>query len=181
MSGCAHSGIAPGFGGNDAMQRRDMLGGMLGAAVLTLSACAGGNVPAGAAPEAAAASAAPAPTGSFGAMLNAQRASAGLPPATPDARLTAAAQGHADDMAAQNFFSHTGSNGRSSADRVRGTGYPFCRSSENIAFGQTSEASVLQTWVNSPPHLANIMMQGPVQYGLGHAGTKWVLIVAGVC
>ena len=114
-------------------------------------------------------------------MLNAQRASAGLPPATADARLTAAAQAHAQDMVTQNYFSHTGLDGRSSADRVRAAGYSSCRPSENIAFGQNSEAEVLQTWVNSPPHLANIDMRGPVQYGLGHVGTKWVLVVAGVC
>ena len=163
------------------MQRHYFLGGLLAVALIALSSCTIGNVPGRPAPEATVAAAAPVPTGGFGAALNAQRASAGLPPATPDARLTAAAQRHADDMVAQDYFSHSGSDGSSSAERVRAAGYSSCRPSENIAFGQTSEASVLQTWVNSPPHLANIMMQGPVQYGLGHAGTKWVLIVAGVC
>ena len=163
------------------MQKRHILCGLMAAALMSLSACTVGNVPGGPAPEAAAASVAPVPTGGFGAMLNAQRTSAGLPPATADARLTAAAQAHADDMVAQNYFSHTGLDGSSSTNRVRAAGYSSCQPSESIAFGQTSEASVLQTWVNSPPHLANIMMRGPVQFGLGHAGTKWVLIVAGVC
>jgi uncharacterized protein YkwD len=155
--------------------------GLLMGVLIALSACTVGSVPGGAAPESSAAASAPAPTDGFGTTFNAQRASAGLPLATVDARLMAAAQGHADDMVAQNYFSHTGADGRSSADRVRAAGYSSCRPSENIAFGQTSEAEVFQTWVNSPPHLANIMMQGPVQYGLGRAGTKWVLIVAGVC
>ena len=155
--------------------------GLLIAAVFGLSSCTAGSVPGGPAPETAAAAAAPVPTGGFGALLNAQRTSAGLPPATADARLTAAAQAHAQDMVTQNYFSHTGLDGRSSADRVRAAGYSSCRPSENIAFGQNSEAEVLQTWVNSPPHLANIDMRGPVQYGLGHVGTKWVLLVAGVC
>ena len=144
---------------------------------LVLTACTVAPPPVPATPATLAVSA----VGSFGTMLNAQRATAGLPAATSDARLATAAQAHAADMQAQNYFSHTGLDGRSSADRVRAAGYVSCRPSEVIAFGQQSEAEVLQTWVNSPPHLANIMMRGPVQYGLGHAGTKWVLIVAGVC
>ena len=148
---------------------------------LALSGCTIDSVPGGASPETAQASLAAIPTTGFGAMLNAQRASAGLPPASADARLTAAAQGHAEDMLAQDYFSHTGLDGRSSAQRVRAAGYSSCRPSENIAFGQISEAELLQGWVASPGHLANIMMRGPVQYGLGRAGTKWVLVVAGVC
>ena len=151
------------------------------AALVGLSACTVGTVPGGAAPEAAAAAQVAVPTGGFGALLNAQRATAGLPAASADARLTAAAQGHAQDMAAQNYFSHTGLDGRHSSDRISASGYSTCRPSEVIAFGQRSEAEVFQTWVNSPPHLANMMMRGPVQYGLGHAGNKWVLVVAGVC
>ena len=148
---------------------------------MALSSCTFGTVPGAPAPEAAAAASAVVPTDGFGAMLNAQRASGGLPAATPDARLTLAAQKHADDMVARDYFSHTSPEGSSSADRVRAAGYSSCRPSEDIAFGQQSEAEVFQSWVNSPAHLANIMMRGSVQYGLGRAGTKWVLIVAGVC
>lgn len=155
--------------------------GLLLGVLIALSACTVGPVPGGSAPESSAAASAPVPTDGFGTTFNAQRASAGLPPATLDARLAAAAQSHADDMVAQNYFSHTGLDGRSSADRVRAAGYSTCRPAENIAFGQTSASATFQSWANSPPHLANIMMQGPVQYGLGRAGTKWVLIVAGVC
>lgn len=163
------------------MRMDQVMSGLMVAALLALTSCTVGTVPGGPAPEAAAAAQVPVPSGGFGAMLNAQRASGGLPAATSDARLTVAAQAHAQDMVAQDYFSHTGLDGRPSADRVRATGYSTCRPSEDIAFGQRSEAEVLQTWVNSPPHLANIMMRGPVQYGLGHAGTKWVLVVAGVC
>lgn len=163
------------------MRMDQVISGLMVAALLLLPSCTVGTVPGGPAPEAAAAAQVAVPSGGFGAMLNAQRASGGLPAATPDARLTAAAQAHAQDMVAQDYFSHTGLDGSTSADRVRAAGYATCRPSEDIAFGQRSEAEVLQTWVNSPPHLANIMMRGPVQYGLGHAGTKWVLVVAGVC
>jgi uncharacterized protein YkwD len=163
------------------MKLSALTGGFLAVALVTLTACTVGTVPGGPAPEAASSAQAPVPSGGFGAMLNAQRAAGGLPAATPDARLTAAAEGHAADMAARDYFSHTSPEGLSSADRVRASGYSTCRPSEVIAFGQQSEAEVLQVWVNSPPHLANLMMRGPVQYGLGHVGNKWVLVIAGVC
>ena len=148
---------------------------------MALASCTVGRVPGAAAPEAAAASRAEVPDGGFGALLNAQRAAAGLPAATPDARLTAAAQAHAADMVTRDYFSHTSPEGRSSADRIRAAGYDTCRPSENIAFGQMSETAVFQGWINSPGHRANMLMRGPVQYGLGMAGTKHVLVVAGVC
>jgi Cysteine-rich secretory protein family len=169
------------MGGGISMRKSGVTVGVWALALVALSACTMGTVPGGPAPAAAVASQAAIPTGGFGAMMNAQRATAGLPPASADARLTAAAQAHAEAMAAGDFFSHAGANGSNSSDRIRAAGYTTCRSSENIAFGQRSEAEVFQVWVNSPPHLANIMMRGSIQYGLGHAGNKWVLDVAGVC
>ena len=152
-----------------------------GLIALLLSGCELAPVPAAPATLAVAAAVPVAAATGFAGLLNAQRASGGLPPATADARLTAAAQAHAQDMASRDYFSHRSPEGTSVADRVRAAGYSPCRSSENIAFGQTSEAAAFQSWATSPPHLANIMMRGPVQFGLGHAGNKWVLVVAGVC
>lgn len=148
---------------------------------MALSSCTVGRVPGAPAPEAAAASRAEVPDAGFGALLNAQRAAAGLPAATPDARLTAAAQAHAADMVSRDYFSHTNPEGRSSADRIRAAEYDTCRPSENLAFGQMSETALFQGWISSPVHRANMLMRGPVQYGLGMAGTKHVLVVAGVC
>ena len=161
------------------MRRSGLTVGLVALVAVSLTACASGPAPTG--PATGAALQVSVPTGDFGALLNAQRASGGLPPATADARLTASAQGHAEAMAAGDFFSHAGANGSNSSDRISASGYTTCRSSENIAYGQSSEAEVFQTWANSPPHLANIMMRGSVQFGLGHAGNKWVLDVAGVC
>jgi len=119
--------------------------------------------------------------GGFGGLMNNARATAGLSPATPDPRLTAAAQAHADDMVRQGYFSHTGLNGAQFTDRMRAAGYTSCNPSENIGGGQTSEAAALESWMGSSAHRANILMPGTVQYGLGRAGDKWVLLVARVC
>lgn len=119
--------------------------------------------------------------GEFGSLMNNARAAAGLPAATPDARLAAAAQAHADDMVRQGYFSHTGQNGSQFTDRMRAAGYSSCNPSENIAGGQGSEAAVFESWMGSSAHRANILLPGTVQYGLGRAADTWVLLVARVC
>lgn len=72
-------------------------------------------------------------------------------------RLLQAATGHSEDMMANNFFSHTGSNGSTLAQRIDATGYSWSSVGENIAAGQTSINSVVDGWIASPGHCANIM------------------------
>ncbi|MFG6433351.1 CAP domain-containing protein [Roseateles sp. LYH14W] len=76
---------------------------------------------------------------------------------TWNAQLTQAAVVHSDDMAAGNFFSHTGSNGSSAGDRVTAAGYAWRGVGENIAAGQTSVAQVVDGWMKSDGHRANLM------------------------
>jgi len=116
---------------------------------------------------------APAPTeaGQVVNLVNAARAEAGCGALTVDARLTAAAQGHSDDMAAQDYFSHTSLDGRSFADRVRAAGYPN-PGGENIAQGQRSAQAVHDAWMNSQGHRDNILNCGFATIGVGlHAGS----------
>jgi len=119
--------------------------------------------------------------GGFGTLLNNARAAAGLPAATPDARLAAAAQAHADDMVQQGYFSHTGLNGSQFTDRMRAVGYTSCQPGENIGAGQVGDLAILESNMASPAHRRNMMFPGAVQYGLGQAGGMWVLLVARVC
>lgn len=76
---------------------------------------------------------------------------------TWNAALTQAATAHSDDMVARNFFSHTGSNGSSTGDRAAAAGYAFSRWGENIAAGQSTVAIVVDGWMKSDGHCANIM------------------------
>ena len=71
--------------------------------------------------------------------------------------LQVAAAGHASDMAKNNFFSHTGSDGSSFDQRIAPTGYRLAAGGENIAAGQTSVQAVISTWINSPGHCQNLM------------------------
>jgi uncharacterized protein YkwD len=124
----------------------------------------------------------PAPAGTSVAgqvltLVNAERAEAGCEPVTLDDRLTKAAAGHSRDMAADDFFSHDSQDGRSFGDRIEAAGYPAPRS-ENIAAGQPTPAAVMDAWMHSPDHEANILDCTATQMGVaaatgGEFGTYW--------
>jgi uncharacterized protein YkwD len=68
-----------------------------------------------------------------------------------------AAGAHSTDMAGSNYFSHTSQDGRNPGQRITGAGYAWSGYGENIAAGQTSAQSVVDGWLASPGHCANIM------------------------
>jgi len=71
--------------------------------------------------------------------------------------LTQAADSHSRDMVANNFFSHTGANGSNAGQRITAAGYDWRAYGENIAAGQTSINAVVDGWMASEGHCANIM------------------------
>jgi len=117
----------------------------------------------------------------FGAALNQERAGAGLAPVSLNDRLKAAAEAHAFDMVRMGFFDHASPNGASVGDRVASQGYNWCHVAENIAKGQPTEIAVLRSWMDSPGHRRNNLAPRATEYGLGHAGDVWVLVMAAGC
>jgi uncharacterized protein YkwD len=112
-------------------------------------------------------------------LVNRERAKAGCRAVTANASLQRAAQAHSADMAARNYFSHTSQDGRTFADRIRAAGYGGNRMAENIAAGQATAASVMQAWMSSSGHRANILNCSYTALGVGHAtggsyGHYWV-------
>lgn len=101
----------------------------------------------------------PAPAGTVAqvvALVNKERAAAGCGPVTEGPQLDAAAQGHSDDMAARGFFDHTDPDGKGPGERITAAGYRWSTYGENIAEGQRTPESVMDSWMNSPGHGANI-------------------------
>lgn len=94
--------------------------------------------------------------------------------------LIEAAQQHANDMGMNDFFSHTGSDGSSAGDRITAQGYTWSTYGENIARGQNSPEAVMQSWLNSPGHCANIMNGNFTAFGAGFYanGNYWVQVFA---
>lgn len=102
------------------------------------------------------------------ALVNAERADAGCDPVSLDARLNEAAARHSRDMASGDFLEHDSSDGSSFSDRIRAAGHPSPRS-ENIAAGQESASEVVQTWMDSSGHRANILDCSARTMGLARA------------
>ena len=107
------------------------------------------------------------------ALINQHRANNGLPPLCLNAQLTQAAVNHAQDMATNNYFSHTGLDGSTPMDRIRATGYGGGFFAENIAFGYQSAADVVGGWTGSVAHNAIILDARTTEMGLGRVGDYW--------
>jgi uncharacterized protein YkwD len=118
--------------------------------------------------------AAPSATDVVVRLVNAERAAANAScePLTVDDRLTAAAQGHSDDMAAHDYFSHTSLNGATAQDRAEAAGFTGLVG-ENIAAGQTTADDVMAAWMASEGHRANILNCDYTVIGVGLNEDGW--------
>lgn len=101
------------------------------------------------------------------ALVNAERAKEGCGPVTGNDELTAAAQRHSEDMAAHDYFSHTSQDGSGPGERITAAGYRWSTYGENIAKGQRTPADVMNSWMNSPGHRANILNCSFKELGVG--------------
>lgn len=100
-------------------------------------------------------------------------------------RLAGAALKHAGDMAAHDFFSHSGSKGSSVARRVNSAGYAWRSVGENIYAGKEATAEVVAGWLTSTGHCRNIMSSKFTEIGAAcvsnpasRYGTYWTLVLA---
>jgi len=101
-----------------------------------------------------------------GATCGAEGMFAAAAPLTWNDKLTIAAEGHSQDMAAKNYFSHVSADGRTLADRVNATGYAWNSLGENIAAGYPGVNAVMDGWIASPGHCANLMNGGFAEVGV---------------
>ena len=105
-------------------------------------------------------------------QLRASGATCGSTPYGPapavawNAKLTQAADGHSQDMAARNYFDHTSVDGRTFDQRISATGYAWSSAGENIAAGYSTVDAVMDGWTRSPGHCANLMSQSFTEMGV---------------
>lgn len=106
-----------------------------------------------------------------------------VPPLAHNALLEQAATEHANTMAHLDFMNHTGRDGSQPRDRVTRTGYRWRAVGENIAGGPTTARAVVDGWLASPGHCANIMSPAFTQIGIAFAvnqrsryGIYWVQV-----
>ncbi|MEM6520615.1 MAG: CAP domain-containing protein [Cyanobacteria bacterium P01_D01_bin.71] len=101
-------------------------------------------------------------------LTNAFREANGLPRLALDLDLAEAAQSHSQNMASSDFFAHDDPAGLSPRDRANNAGYEAGPVGENIAAGQLTPQAVLEAWLNSPGHRANILNPTWNEIGVGH-------------
>ncbi|WP_183325728.1 CAP domain-containing protein [Halomonas cerina] len=91
---------------------------------------------------------------------------AAVKPLTWNCTLEEAAEAHSQDMAENDYFSHTGPDGVGIQQRVSSRGYVWRAVGENIAAGQASIAAVVEGWLESPSHCGNIMNDAFTEMGM---------------
>lgn len=101
--------------------------------------------------------------------VNQEREAAGLRPLRGNPELDRAAQNHAVDMLRRSYFEHESPEGKNSLDRVLATGYKPRTVAENIAEGQYTVDQVMDGWMRSHGHRANILARSVEELGVGLA------------
>lgn len=114
-------------------------------------------------------------------LVNMERQKEGLSPLTIDTVIASAATVRAREI--QTSFSHTRPNGSNFSTAMTEAGANFQMAGENIAWGQKTPQEVVNAWMNSPSHRANIMNKNFTRIGVGHvqnaSGTSyWVQLFA---
>ncbi|WP_406013077.1 CAP domain-containing protein [Streptomyces sp. NBC_00984] len=117
------------------------------------------------------AAAAPTTRSAVLALVNQERAKVGCSPLTASTSLASLAQDFSEDMSARGFFDHTDPDGRTPWDRASKAGVQGL-AAENIARGQADAQAVMDSWMNSAGHRANILNCDYKTLGVGvHYGS----------
>jgi uncharacterized protein YkwD len=99
-------------------------------------------------------------------------------PLALDARLVAAADAHARDLAERGVLSHTGGDGSDPGERIARTGYVAATWGENAAAGYPDVAAVMAGWLGSDGHCANLMNPAFEEFGGAASERMWVQVFA---
>lgn len=110
--------------------------------------------------------------------VNAQRRAHGERPLVLNTRLARAAAAHARDLVRTRRLDHKGSDGSRVGDRAERAGYRWSRIAENLAETRAeSPAAVVDQWMRSRPHRANLLNGAYRDLGVAHQGKVWVIVL----
>ena len=114
-------------------------------------------------------------------LVNEQRVKNGLNPLTENWELSRVARYKSQDMVDNRYFSHTSPTYGSPFQMIRAFGISFRQAGENIAYGQRTPQAVVNAWMNSSGHRANILNASYTQIGVGYvaAGNYWTQMFIG--
>jgi len=103
------------------------------------------------------------------ALTNSERAQNNVGGLTEDALLDKAAQAKAEDMAANGYFSHVGPDGKTPWQWISEAGYQYQYAGENLAVRFIDSSDVVNAWMASPTHRANMIKPVYTSIGVGVA------------
>lgn len=114
-------------------------------------------------------------------LTNIERQKAGLKPLTEDWELSRVARHKSNDMAQNNYFSHTSPTYGSPFNMMKAYGIAYRTAGENIAKGQRTPQQVVNAWMNSSGHRANILNPNFTHIGVGYDknGHYWTQMFIG--
>lgn len=114
-------------------------------------------------------------------LTNAERRNNGLADLQADTALSNVAREKSNDMQTNNYFSHTSPTYGSPFDMIRDFDVSYNSAGENIAQGQRSAEEVVQAWMDSEGHRANIMNGDFTHIGVGYIeeGHYWTQMFIG--
>jgi len=121
--------------------------------------------------------------GTLASETNAKRAANGLGALAVNSQLNNGAQAKANHMIANNYWSHTAPDGTEPWYFFSQAGYNYSRAGENLAYGFDSSAEIVDAWMNSPGHKANILgnyndMGFGYANGENYQGGEYTVVVA---
>ncbi|MGM9557882.1 MAG: CAP domain-containing protein, partial [Oscillospiraceae bacterium] len=113
-------------------------------------------------------------------LVNVQRARNGLQPLSLDAELCRFARVKSQDMHDNRYFDHTSPTYGSPFDMMRQFGITYASAGENIAMGYSTPEAVVNAWMNSSGHRANILSTKYTTLGVGFVSdggywTQWFI------
>ena len=108
-------------------------------------------------------------------LVNKERVANGLKPLSVDWEVARVAEHKSQDMLNKNYFSHTSPTYGSPFDMLKNYGIKYRSAGENIAKGQRSAQEVVNAWMNSSGHRANILNSSYTHIGVGYVsnGHYW--------
>lgn len=114
-------------------------------------------------------------------LVNEIRVQYGLKPLTENWELSRVARYKSQDMADNGYFSHTSPTYGSPFQMMKAFGLSYRAAGENIAYGQRSPQAVVDAWMNSSGHRANILNASYTQIGVGYVadGRYWTQMFIG--
>ena len=107
------------------------------------------------------------------ALVNQERAAYGLSPLTLSADLSDGARLKSQDMRDSRYFDHNSPTYGTPFEMMRSLGITYRAAAENIAMGYRTAEAVVNGWMNSPGHRANILSDKYTEIGVGHVDGYW--------